>query len=89
MEYTNPWAPVVQLQNQGDYEQAWEKMKQMPEFQAKLENNPEMQRNVLVSILDHNRPTFRELFLIKNHFQLNSTFHKLILKKLCRLERIW
>ena len=70
MEYTNPWAPVVHLQNQGDYQQgkrsllhyyfitlyillkisAWEKMKEMPEFQAKLEKNPEMQRKVLSRI---------------------------------------
>lgn len=29
---------------------AWEKMKEMPEFQAKLEKNPEMQRKVLSRI---------------------------------------
>lgn len=65
MEYTSPWAPVVHLQNKGDYKQAWEKMKEMPEFQAKLEKNPEMQSFVDLNESGEYEAAFEEMIMAK------------------------
>ena len=47
---------------------AWEKLKEMPEFQAKLEKNPEMQRKVLSRISSTTLPSINDMIYFAMQF---------------------